>query len=316
MKKRNLEALVGASIFLALFILIAGIMWLKEVRVASKEVEYSVLFKEVGNLQVGDPVTVGGVKKGRVKNMDIQPPQVVVTIKLDKKIPLTDSCKIIIQNIGLMGERKVGIKLSPNGKPVKANTKDEITYITGYFDSGIAEAMGLLGRVLLDAQTLLIRVTYIINETVGDSNFIVLFHDIVNRIDTLALLVEDVVVESKPKLNTTLNNLKTVTSDIKNIVKRHEPQIATIVDNGEKLTQKAIVIADEIDSISGSVKSMLSDIEDGKGTIGMLAKDEAFKEELVETMNELDSLINKIDNDGLKLRIKLFGNKKYFKENK
>ncbi len=61
--------IVGGVIFLSLFILIAGILWLKEVSFSQKTVSYTVLFPNIGTLQVGDPVTANGVKKGIVKRL-------------------------------------------------------------------------------------------------------------------------------------------------------------------------------------------------------------------------------------------------------
>jgi len=65
-------------------------------------------------------------------------------------VPLTDSSKITVQNIGLMGERMVGVQLSGKGALCKPNGKGKngTTYINGYFDTGIAEAMGMVGTVL------------------------------------------------------------------------------------------------------------------------------------------------------------------------
>lgn len=64
MKKTNMDLVVGGSIIIAIVILVAGVLWLKEVSITSKMVSYTVLFTNVGALQVGDPVMVNGVNKG------------------------------------------------------------------------------------------------------------------------------------------------------------------------------------------------------------------------------------------------------------
>jgi len=59
-KKSSMDLVVGASILLALFILIAGVLWLKEVSITRRMVSYTVLFPNIGALQGGDGVMVNG----------------------------------------------------------------------------------------------------------------------------------------------------------------------------------------------------------------------------------------------------------------
>jgi phospholipid/cholesterol/gamma-HCH transport system substrate-binding protein len=305
LKKANVELTVGSSIFVALFILIAGVMWLKELSVTRKMVEYTVLFPDVGTLSVGDPVTVSGVKRGEAARIDLYKAQAAVVIRLDKQIVLTDSSTITIQNIGLMGERQIGIRLSEAGTRYLPDTKEKPAYIRGHFDTGIAEAMGMLGKVLTDVQSLLKNVTLIINTTVGDTGFVVVFNRVVSRLDTVTLLVEELVTENRGGIDRSIDNLQTITADIKGLLQESKPQIATIMANGSDLTARAVTIAQRADSIAIALKSMMTDIEDGKGSIGMLIKDETFYRTLKTTVEGLDTLVGDVNDNGLKLRIKL-----------
>ena len=89
-----------------------------------------------------------------------------------------------------------------------------------------------------------------------------------------------------------------------------------ILDNGAQLTNSALVIANRIDSIVVSVNSIVSDIEAGRGSIGMLIEDETIIRDLKESLVSLDSLVTDVNDNGLKLRVKFFGNRKYFKKDK
>jgi phospholipid/cholesterol/gamma-HCH transport system substrate-binding protein len=305
LKKTNVELTVGASIFIALFVLIAGVMWLKEINIASKMVEYTVLFPNVGTLQVGDPVTVSGVKRGEAAKIYLYKAQAAVVIKLDRTIRLTDSSTITIQNIGLMGERQIGIQLSENGTPYRPNTKQQVTMIQGRFDSGIAEAMGMLGRVLTDVQSLLQNVTQIIDTTIGDTSFVTFFDKVVGRLDTVTYLVEDIVTQNKSEINSSLANLHTITSDVQSLLDENKPHINSIMANGSELTGRAVTLAQRADSIATSLKGMVNAIERGEGSIGMLVQDEQFYHKLKESVSGLDTLLDDVNQNGLKLRIKL-----------
>lgn len=305
MTKSNTDLIVGASIFAALFILIAGVMWLKEVNVARKMVTYTVHFPNVGTLQVGDPVTVNGVKRGAVARMYLKNSRVAVDMKLSRSIRLTDSCTVTVQNIGLMGERMIGIQLTSKGTPYSPNEGDSTTWIAGNFDSGIAEAMGMLGAVLGDVEVLVASVRDILNETVADTQFAVVFHDVVDRLDNVTVLVEHLVETNKPGIDRTVSDLQVVSRDLRTLVEDSRADISTIAENGADLTERALLVAERVDSIAMSARALMNTIEDGEGTLGLLVENEAFRQDFETSLANIDTLVRDVQDHGLKLRVKL-----------
>jgi len=299
---------------MSLFVLIAGVLWLKEVNVSRKMVKYTVLFSNIGTLQMGDPVTVNGVKRGSVSKIYLHKALVAIEMKLDQSIIFTDSSTVTVQNIGLMGERMVGIHLSEKGKPHVPDTKNQITFINGYFDSGIAEAMGLLGNVLTEVLALVDTVEEIIEQTVGDSDFVVFFKNIVHRLDTIVYLVDRLVEENEREINEAIDNVHTLTVDLKSMLRENRANVDNILANGSELSNSALTIAGRIDSIAKSVNTIVTDLEAGKGSIGVLLEDETIIQELKRSVVDLDSLVKDVNDNGLKLRVKFFGNRKYFKQ--
>lgn len=311
MKKSNMDLIVGGSILISLVILIAGVLWLKEVSVSSKMVSYSVLFPTVGTLQVGDPVMVNGVTKGAVNSIYLRGSDVAVVMNIDQSVPLTDSCLFSVQNIGLMGERGIGVQLSRQGRTIPANTRKDSTFIRGKFDTGIAEAMGLLGEVLGEVQVLAGNVSSIVESTVGDTAFLSLFEVLVDRLDTITEVAQSLVVKNRPLIDNSIRNLNTASADLKSLLDKNSGHIDAIMANGEQLTSYTLSIAARVESLTVSVQNIMNDVENGRGTIGQLVKDDDFYRELRTTVSNLDTLVNEVRDDALKLRIKLgFGKKK------
>jgi phospholipid/cholesterol/gamma-HCH transport system substrate-binding protein len=304
-KKTNMEFTVGGFILIALFILIAGVMWLKSATLTRSMVEYSVLFPNIGSLQQGDPVQVNGVRKGVVGTIALTGSRVTVVIKVDKDVKITDSSTITVQNIGLMGERTVGIQLSDKGHVIHPSSGGKITYINGYFDSGIAEAMGMIGSVLGDARVLLANVSSVIDSTVGDSSFLAAFRNIVGRIDTVSKLAQGLVRDNKGKVDQSLSNVKAITADIKDLLDSNRAQIGQIVSNGTTLSSRAVAIVGTIDTITVSLQTMVKKIERGEGSLGALVSDDLFYKDLKKAVADLDALVADVRQDGLKLRLKL-----------
>ncbi|MFW5813002.1 MAG: MlaD family protein [Fibrobacterota bacterium] len=310
MKKTNTDLIVGASILIALFILVTGVLWLKEVSLASKMVTYTVIFPQVGTLQEGDPVQVNGVKKGTVARIRLRGDEVAAVLNLEKTVKLTDSTQIRVINIGLLGERGLGIKLTSKGNQVPFNTKEDTTFLSGKFDTGISEAMGMLGTVLTEVETLAKDVTMIMESTVGDTAFLNMFHTMVGRLDTITVVAQNLVSKNEPLLNRSMNNLSDASSDLKSLMDRNSGNLDTIIANGEQLSSRSLAAVTQVESLAVSVQTVVHRIDSGEGTLGKLYKDDQFYVDLKHTLANVDSLVNEVQDDALKLRLRFWGKKK------
>jgi len=313
LKKMNVDLVVGASILCALFILVAGMVWLKEASLANKMVNYLVVFPEVGTLQLGDPVYINGVKKGTVSIIELRGTEVGTILNIDRKIRMTDSVRISVVNVGLLGERGIGVTLSPHGKPIpfiSADSRDTVI-IRGRFDTGISEAMGMLGTVLSEVETLVVNVAGILDATIGDTTFINRFHDIVGRLDTVCIVANRLLIRNEPVLNAAMSDLRKVSADLKQLIARNGPGIDSIVVGGDQLMTKGMALITEAESLVVNVQGVLHNIEGGKGSLGKLYTDESFYKELKDVVASVDTLVGEVRQDALKLRVRLgFGRKK------
>ena len=310
-KKTNMDLIVGASILIALVILIAGVLWLKEALVSQKMVSYTMLFPNVGTLQIGDPVMVNGVTKGRVANIYLRNSQVATAINLEKDVSLSDSCKAVVQNIGLMGERGIGIQLNANGPRREPTKKKDTTFLVGSFDTGIAEAMGMMGTVLSQVQVVITNASAIMSSTVGDTAFLKLFHTLVNRLDTLSLVAEKLVVKNGPLIDKSMQNLNVASTQLKDLLDKNSGHLSAIMANGETLSAYSLTLAAKVDSLTSSIQGIVNEVQNGQGALGMMVKDEQFSKDIKHTVTDVQTLVNEVQTDALKLRIKLgFGSKK------
>lgn len=297
--------IIGAGVFLSLFVLFAGVLWFKHYNISRKTVAYTVLFPDVGTLKLGDPVLVNGIKQGEVSNICLNENQVAVLIKVYRKVVLTDSCIFSIQNIGLMGERVVGIQLSDKGQPYPPNVKDKVTYIKGNFDSGISESMVMAGELFDKGLNLIDTVSKTFNHTVGDSECIDIFRNSVNRLDNIVLLIKNLISENKSEIKISDDNITLIKSEIDEILNFNSKSITRLKRNGKQLSNEANLIKDRIDSVATAIKNIVSDIEDCKGSIGIVVSDTSVVEDIKRTIETLDTVVNEIYDNGLKIRVKL-----------
>ncbi len=118
MRQKNLELMVGlfVALGLAAFLLLA--LKVSDLTRIGENEGYRITarFENIGGLKVRAPVTVGGVRIGRVVGIDLDPQsyEAVVTLSIDPQyhqLPTDSSASILTS--GLLGEQYVG--LEPGG---------------------------------------------------------------------------------------------------------------------------------------------------------------------------------------------------------
>jgi len=82
MKRAN-EALVGVSVLIAIVLVVAGSVWLSQLRFGRSDIVRAVRVRTTGGLNVGDPVLLRGVRIGRVEGIALaQDDWVTVSLRL------------------------------------------------------------------------------------------------------------------------------------------------------------------------------------------------------------------------------------------
>lgn len=120
-KKNNLELAVGLFVVLGLAALFLLALKVSDIASIGEDKGYRVTarFENIGGLKVRAPVTLGGVRIGRVVGIDLDPQryEAVVILSIDPRydhLPEDSSASILTS--GLLGEQYVG--LEPGGMDI------------------------------------------------------------------------------------------------------------------------------------------------------------------------------------------------------
>ena len=108
--KRSNEFAVGLAVLAALALVIFGALWLSETDVNQKEATYTARFRTVGGLGVGAPVTLRGVRVGRVEAIRLVENEWVETeFSVDRGVDLPPKPAVISASASLFGEWSASI---------------------------------------------------------------------------------------------------------------------------------------------------------------------------------------------------------------
>lgn len=103
--KRHDDFAVGLTILGGIAVLVAATLWVKQSDLTNKREEVVARFRDVGNIRVGSPVVVRGVRAGRVEQLALAPSGFVqVHMALDPTVALPTQPVVLLNESSLFGE--------------------------------------------------------------------------------------------------------------------------------------------------------------------------------------------------------------------
>ncbi len=301
MNSRAQNLVVGAFVFLSLLILLFGIYFLKETTPGSKTDLYHARFDQVSTLQEGDPVKVNGVKMGRVTAIDLEDRLVNVTFELKHGIALPANSEIRIQNIGLMGERQMGIRLGTSQEILPPGGT-----LSGSLDAGIAEAMGTAGVVFIQADSLVRELRAVVDSTVARPEFASRVNALLTTTEDLTQRLSSLERDLDPQIREGVQTMHGLSKEMNTFARAQEPKVEEILRNGTEASQHAKVLAERGDRVAQGLEEVLAKVNSKEGTVGALLSDTALHRDLKATLKSADSLLRTINHKGLNVNLDLF----------
>jgi phospholipid/cholesterol/gamma-HCH transport system substrate-binding protein len=140
--QRKTEIRVGATVVIGILIFLWILGWAKNFSLTSNYRPVLVTFTNVTGLEIGDNVSVNGLRKGFVYQMTSKGDQVIVKLSVEKDVDLREDAQFSISMLDLMGGKKVGVYPGKSPVPMDFN---KMQY--GIFYSDIPSVMSMLGSV-------------------------------------------------------------------------------------------------------------------------------------------------------------------------
>ncbi|MEZ5360103.1 MAG: MlaD family protein [Candidatus Zixiibacteriota bacterium] len=282
MSSKYVELKVGLLVLLGAAILVFAIWLAKGYRYGQKYYTVSVMFPEVGTLATGDPVTVSGVRMGKVQDVALDKGEVRVDIDIDQTVKLKEDATFMIKNFGMMGERFIAVKTGMSDAPLDLSNPPR-----GDFDPGIPEVMGMMGDVI-DNMNGMVNA---LEKSVMSPQTLDKFSETVANLHTLTTRLEKSTRTYLPKIDTAVGNIAEMTESLKASVDANKPHLENAAQNFDSASTKLIALLSSLDSTSASLKSFAYDLDNSDGTLRMLMEDRRLYDDLRTTAHRLDSLI-------------------------
>jgi phospholipid/cholesterol/gamma-HCH transport system substrate-binding protein len=306
--KRSNEFAVGLAVLAALALVIGGALWLSETDINQKKTMYTARFRTVGGLGVGGPVTLRGVRVGRVEAIRLVENEWVETVfSLDREVELPRKPAVISASASLFGEWTANI-VPFEPLPVDPNLRDALV------ESDQAGGEAWPGATLPDIGQLTAQASRIAGDVAAVTQRIGQAFDS-TALNNLQQSVKDLATISGRMAHSFEQagaRLDTATSD---------NRLKDILDNGRNSSADIRAAAADLRSVMAAARSnqaswvhvvhaadsLMTMLQTGSGTIGKLATDSTLYHETTQTVIQFRQLLTDIKANPKKyLKISVF----------
>lgn len=284
--KLSREVKTGILALLGILAVIFGFSYLKSSSVFDDAAKYHAVYDNVVGLQTGTQVSINGLVVGNVLGIRFKDEKFrsVVTFSINKGHQFSKNSLAEIYDTGIIGGKGLqivpvfdGAAMAKSGDTLKSNMKPGITALV---QEKLTPLQNKVEGAVSNADSLLMNVNDVLNDQtrIELRQSIAGLNRLVKSFQTSANAMNDVLANNKKGLETSLQNINTITSNFSVLSKE-----LTEADLAGTLTK----LRGTVDNLNG----LLGKIEQGEGSLGKLAKDGELYDNLSSASRELDLLL-------------------------
>jgi phospholipid/cholesterol/gamma-HCH transport system substrate-binding protein len=318
--KRSNEFAVGLAVLAALGLVIGGALWLSETDINQKKTTYAARFRTVGGLGVGAPVTLRGVRVGRVETIRLVEDEWVETeFSIDRAVELPQNPAVISASASLFGEWTANI-IPFEPLPVDPNLRNAL------IESDQAGGEAWPGATLPDIGQLTAQASRIagdvadVTQRIGQAFDSTALKNLQQSVKDLAAISArlvrfansqtDRIDRVSQNVATTADAFTGVAQSFRGAVARldsatSDNQLKDILDNSRSSSADVRAAAADLRSVMAAARaneaslvrvlhsadSLLLRLKAGNGTLGLLASDSSLYYETTRTVVQFRELL-------------------------
>lgn len=302
--KYSKEVKIGVFVVSVLVVSFFVINYLRGKDIFNKEIELVSRYDNVEGLVPSAPVFIKGYKAGKVAEVEYQPEtddfKVTCSVMKEFRIP-TDS-KMTIYAVDIMGGKGVKIDLGVSETLVVDGSELAPAKEAGLLDglaAGVGPLLSKLGNTLDSLSVTVAGVNAMLSESnqAAISNTIAHLERTMKSVNGIASTIDG----KSAELVALVNNLASLSAKFSSIADKADGAMTGVSSIVTKIDET------DIAGLVSSFKNLLEKINDPYGTVGKLLVDGSVYDSVDELLNDVDSLIKKIEENPKKyIKISVF----------
>ncbi len=302
--KVSREIKTAVLVIISIILFIWGYSFLKGKNLFDNSNKLFVVYENVAGLATSAPVTLNGLTIGKVNSITINPDgKLLVELHITTDFPISKSSIAEIYDSGLVGGRQIAIKpnlldknYTVSGDYLQASSK---LGLTDALAQQLEPLQAKIQELLVNADAMFTNVNDILDTQTRQNlkNSIASLNITLSEFSVASKNINELLVENKSKFNNTLKNVDKVTGNF-----------ATISDSLAKANLGQTV--KNLEKTLAKVDKIMAELEQGKGTMGKLIKDETIYTNFAKTSKELELLLQDVRLHPTRyVNVSLFGKK-------
>ncbi len=319
MKRRD-EIVVGATILVGLAVVVAATFWLSSTRLGVSPVEHRARFQTVGGLGVGDPVVLRGVRVGRVQAIRLgERNWVEAELQVYEEVVVPPRPAIIAAARSLFGEWQADI-ISLDQPPDDASIRRALEAALAEGDDAwpgatlpdIGQLTAQANRIATDITTISSRI-----QTVFDSQAVAELQEAIRDFTGIADNISAFTQQQTELMGEVGDNLRQGSTVLTDAARRLQSSLArvdeateqgeleVILDNTAAASEDVAQALRDMREVMGVARAnqasierlilgadtLMTRLQEGTGTIGLLMSDSALYQEATLAVVQLRELL-------------------------
>jgi phospholipid/cholesterol/gamma-HCH transport system substrate-binding protein len=294
-------AKVGAFMLVALGIMAFFIVRIEDINVRRHGVrKVTAVFDDVAGLDDKSAVRIAGVRKGKVTSVHVRPDgRAKVNMEIDDDVPLHVDARAKVANLGLLGEKYIDISPGSQNQPVVPDQQQMV--LNGAEPASMDDVTNQVAAIANDVKAITASLRGVMAGPQGQQRL----EDIVENVRLITKQVREVIAANQSNVDATLANARIVSEQLKTEIPRLAASIdrvagtiggtvsenradaRQVVENLRDLSKDLRTTADNLNNITGQVKS-------GEGSVGKLLYSNEAHDKLTSALTSVESGVNEL----------------------
>lgn len=310
--KINKETKIGIFVTLVIAAFIWGLNFLKGRNLFTRENTFYAVYDNVGGLMESSKVIIHGYKVGKVDKiffMSGHNDKIIVRLAIDKQFKIPKNSVAKIYSTDFMGTKAVDLILSDSKEYCNENDTLRSDFEQALIDQINDEILPVKFKaenLMMAIDTVLEDVHSVLNESTKKNISLTFRH-----VEGISASVDDLLSSQKGRLAAIFYNIESISDNLKENNKYLTAAIHNLSATSDSLAKSNLKVA--INNANASLeqtREIMSKINKGQGTLGLLVNDETLYTNLKNSSQQLDALVKDIkEHPSRYLHFSVFGKK-------
>lgn len=308
MKLSN-EVKFGIIAILSIAMIIFGLNYMSGSSLFGPPLVLYAKYSDVEGLLPGNPITINGLRVGKVGRLELDMKEGVATAKLefDRYLDIPDNSQAMIYSVDLLGSKGIMI-YRPDSIPPSDIFYESEGEISGTLETGIFDQASNLvqdegAQILVEVAKLSVKLNEIVTLTkdllLDENNSSSLRASLANiqettiNLTTITTEVDSIARE----ISGIANDAGSIVANLEN----NNGQIEAIITNVTSTTDTLVRAAEEVKVIMADarstvsrVESMMSKLDENNGTLGLLLNDRTLYDSITSTTENVNAVLREV----------------------